>query len=146
MCGCWLLTIPGLILSIIGIRKEPKTNATIGLVLSAIGIIAFLLLGPLMLGILLPAVAHGTAAAKVAKTQAIVMQNQALLEDLQKSGEHPKHFEELAKQANIDKNHVHDPWGNQYHIVQTADKPAYVVSAGLDGKVGTPDDITPHSD
>jgi len=143
MCGCWLLTVPGLILSIIGIRKEPKTNATVGLVLSAIGIIAFLLLGPLILGLLLPAVKHGAAAAKVAKTQAIVMQHQALLEGLQKSGTHPKHFEELAKQANIDKDHVHDPWGNQYHIVQTAGKRAYVASAGLDGKIGTSDDVTP---
>ncbi len=146
MCGCWLFSIPGLILSIIGLKREPKTNAQLGLILSIIGIIEMLIAGPLMLAVMLPAFTHGYSTAKVLKTQHIVQMHQAALELHHANDSHPRDFEELVKSGDVHKNHALDPWGQPYHIVQTDSKPSYVVSSGPDKELGTEDDISPKSE
>ena len=143
LCGCWLLTIPGLILSIIGLRKEPKTYAIVGLVLSAVGILAFLLLGPLMLGILLPSLARANQQARIVITQNIVNMHQSAIQVYhEQHGSYPDSMEALVKTDFAHPDDLHDAWKQPLHLIHKESGEVIVVSSGPDKTIGTEDDLS----
>ena len=147
MCGLWLFTIPGLILSLIGLRKEPRTAATVGTVLGGIGILEFLILGPLMLGIFLPALAKAREHAQVTQTEEkihIIMS----ASDVYKSdnGKYPTSLEKLEKDKLVELKDTKDPWNNTFHFEGGGNTKPVITSSGRDGEFGTDDDLPKSKD
>ena len=67
-CGLWLFSIPGLIVSIVATQRGSSAKATTGVILGAIGVVMFLLVVPLLIGLLLPALAKARATAREVQT------------------------------------------------------------------------------
>ena len=142
-CGLWLFTIPGLIISLIGLRKEPKTAAITGSVLGGIGILEFLILGPLMLGILLPALARAQNMARETKTEShITLIHHASDAYHAKHNKYPKSFEKLQDGEYIDSESTMDAWDHQMTFEGGGKSSPIITSAGRDGEFGTDDDLT----
>ena len=144
-CGLWLLSIPGLVLSIIAMRRRRSGKAKAGVVLGAIGVFEFGLAVPLIMGLLLPSLATARHAALMEKNANQMSQiHKAMLEmaDTDSGGY-------LPVPGRIDKvkdpglpHHV-DPWGTPYRIDPgPAGKIAPVVkSDGPDRVPDTEDDL-----
>jgi competence protein ComGC len=141
-CGIWLFSIPGLILSMIGLRKEPRKAATAGAIIGGVGTIAFLFIAPLMLGIMLPAFATAVNAAKQAKTHVHILAVQngsdAYHADHQK---YPSSFNDLENGSYILHDSTQDAWGKQMQFKGGGDTKPTITSAGEDGEFGTEDDV-----
>jgi competence protein ComGC len=142
MCGLWLLTIPGLILSIIGLRKEPRTAATVGTIFGGIGIIEFILLGPLMLGILLPALASARDSAQKQITTNRIHAVQTASETFKAdNGEYPTSMDQLEEAKLLPPKEAKDSWDNGLKLVGGGETKPVVTSSGPDGEFGTEDDL-----
>lgn len=66
-CGLWLLSIPGLVLSLVAMKRHPSGKAKAGVVLGAIGVAMFILTAPLLIGLLLPSLTTAKRAALMEK-------------------------------------------------------------------------------
>jgi competence protein ComGC len=143
LCGFWLLTIPGLILSLIGLRKEPRTAAIAGSIFGGIGILEFLVLGPLLLGIFLPALAGAMEKAKEIKTVAIIqhIENASTLYKTD-NGTYPTSFNELEQGDFIMQEDTKDAWGHEFTFDGGGSTKPVIKSAGSDGEWGTEDDLS----
>jgi len=141
-CGLWLFSIPGLILSLIGLRKEPRTTAIVGTIFGGIGIIEFIILGPLMLGILLPALARARDSAKQMVTtshiQAIESASETFKAD---NGSYPTSLLELENSKLINPKVTKDAWENAIKLAGGGDTRPVITSAGKDGLFDTDDDL-----
>ena len=144
-CGLWLLSIPGLVLSLVAMKRHPSGKAKAGVVLGAIGVAEFILTVPLLIGLLLPSLATAEHAASVEKNANQMSQiHKAMLE---MADSEPGGY--LPVPGRIDKvkdpglpHHV-DPWGTPYRIDPgPAGKIAPVVkSDGPDRVPDTEDDL-----
>ena len=142
MCGLWLLTIPGLVLSIIGLRKEPRTAATVGTIFGGIGIIEFILLGPLMLGILLPSLASARDLAQEQKTTNRIHAVQTASETFKAdNGEYPTSMGQLEDAKILSSKETKDSWDNGLKFVGGGETEPVITSSGRDGEFGTEDDL-----
>ena len=142
LCGLWLFTIPGLIISLIGLRKEPKTAAITGSVLGGLGILEFLILGPLLLGLLLPAL--GTARARasdIATTKQIEFIQYAAEEYKTEKGTYPTSFAVLEEDSYIGPDQTKDAWDTELKFEGGGDTRPIITSAGRDKEFGTDDDL-----
>ena len=147
LCGFWLFTVPGFVLSLIGLRKEPRTAATVGSVLGGIGILEFLILGPLMLGIFLPAVARARDIAQEAQTLDRIHMVQAASETFKTdNGQYPTSMEELENAKLILPKDTEDPWDNALKFVGGGETEPVITSSGPDGEFGTEDDLPSQDD
>lgn len=147
LCGLWLLTLPGLIISLVGLRKEPRTTAIVGTVFGAIGIVEFLILGPLLLGLMLPALSKARESARDTVTRNRI--NQAETSSSIFHTEHnryPKSFEELEQSDYFLPSAKTDGWDNQMHFHGDGETPPTITSAGSDGVFDTEDDLTSDAD
>jgi competence protein ComGC len=142
LCGLWLLTIPGLIVSLVGLRKEPRTAAIAGTILGGIGVLQFLIFGPLMFGIMLPSLSTARENARESvtrsKIQEIHMGSTAYQAD---NGRHPNSFDELTNGEYISSDTTQDAWDNPMQFEGGGDSRPKVTSAGSDGVFDTEDDI-----
>jgi len=138
LCGLWVLTIPGVILSLIGLRKEPRTAATVGAIIGGVGMLIF----PLIVAILLPLISVTQGAANRARTyvhiNTLERGSDAYHADHQK---YPSSFEDLEKGAYITAESTQDAWGNQMQFSGGGDTKPTITSAGEDGTFGTVDDV-----
>lgn len=142
LCGFWLLTIPGLILSLIGLRKEPRTAAITGSVLGGLGILEFLILGPLLLGAFLPAVARAREYAAIgATTEQIKFIQYAAEEYKTEKGTYPTSFAALEKDSFIGPDRTKDKWDTEFKFEGGGDTRPIITSAGRDKEFGTDDDL-----
>ncbi len=144
LCGLWLFTIPGLIISLIGLRKEPKTAAITGSVLGGIGILEFLILGPLFLAIFLPAVARAQGAARITKTNSNIRFVHTASDMYHADhSQYPNSFDDLQDGYYIDRQSTKDAWDNPLKFEGGGKSSPVITSAGRDGEFGTDDDLTP---
>ena len=143
LCGLWLFTVPGLIISLIGLRKEPKTAAITGSVLGGIGILEFLLLGPLMLGIFLPALSSARFHAQKIKTDSQIRFIHSA-SDLYKNdhGQYPESLDKLTDGSYVDPASTIDAWDRKLKFEGGGNTQPEITSAGSDGEFGTEDDLT----
>ncbi len=141
--SCGLLGPVGLILSIIGMRKEPRGFAIAGLVLGIIGslwIVFILFFGGL--AIVMTALGLGAALA-VAGIVAAVGQNAISIVDAvhdhhEANGVIPATLDEL----NIAASERTDTWGNDFIYVPSGNEATFLlISAGPDGIPGNNDDL-----
>ena len=141
-CGLWLISIPGLILSLIGLRKEPRTAAITGTVLGGVGIIEFIIMVPLMIGILLPALASAKNSAELQITTTRIKKIQSASE-LYKldNGAYPKSIDEMVNEKLITPKETKDAWDNAVKLAGGGDTKPVITSAGKDGEFGTEDDL-----
>ena len=142
LCGFWLFSVPGLILSLIGLRKEPRKAATAGAIIGGIGTIAFLIIGPLVLGIMLPAFATASTRAREimvnAQIHGIHVGSDAYYGDHQS---YPTSFAELEDGSYITNELTIDPWDNQLQFEGGGKTKPVITSAGPDGEFNTDDDV-----
>lgn len=142
MCGLWLLTIPGLVLSIIGLRKEPRTAATVGTIFGGIGIIEFIIMGPLMLGILLPSLASARDSAQKQITTNRIHAVQTASETFKAdNGEYPTSMDQLENAKLLPPKETKDSWDNGLKLVGGGETKPVITSSGSDGEFGTEDDL-----
>ena len=139
LCGLWLLTIPGFILSLIGLRKEPRKAATAGAIIGGVGFFVF----PLLVAIMLPALATARTVAKRAITSDHMVNVQhgsdAYYADHQR---YPTSFDELESGSYIKHDQTMDSWGKTMQFEGGGDAKPVITSAGEDGEFGTQDDVT----
>ena len=142
LCGFWLLTIPGLILSLIGLRKEPRTAAIAGSVLGGVGIMEFLFIAPLMLGLLLPALSRAQMKAKEIHTNATIHLIEVASETYKiDNGKYPTSFAELEQSHIIVPDDTKDAWNHEMKFEGGGNTKPVITSAGVDGEFGTEDDL-----
>jgi len=144
-CGLWFLSIPGLVLSLVAMKRHPSGKAKAGVVLGAIGVAMFILTAPLLIGLLLPSLTTAKRAALMEKNANQMSQiHKAMLEMANSDS-----WGYLPVPGRIDKvkdpglpHHV-DPWGTPYRIDPgPAGKIAPVVkSDGPDRVPDTEDDL-----
>jgi competence protein ComGC len=138
LCGLWLLTIPGVILSLIGLRKEPRKAATTGTIIGGVGILIF----PLIVAILLPLVSIAQGAAKRATTYVHMHTIQSASDEYHADyKKYPSSFDDLEKGAYITSDSTQDAWGKQMQFKGSGDTKPTITSAGEDGAFGTVDDL-----
>jgi hypothetical protein len=146
LCGLWLLTIPGLIISLIGLRKEPRTAAIAGSVVGAIGVLEFLVMGPLVLAILLPAIGrareHSQEIVTISQIQ-VIEEACAVYKDAHQ--QYPTSLDVLVQGKYFDDEIANDHWGNQIRLEFNGDTPPVITSAGPDGIFDTEDDLPTNS-
>lgn len=145
-----IFSLPGLIISIIGTRKEPKTPAIIGVVLGSIGMLMGLLLIPLAIGLLLPALAKSRdLARKMQESRQIDQAHRGMLQygdsDAYKATEAAGKPHAAWNSENVKKDLGNDSWGNAYRVEGDGSTVPKINSAGPDGVHDTEDDITPDS-
>lgn len=142
LCGLWLLTIPGLIVSLVGLRKEPRAAAIVGTVLGAIGLLEFLIIGPLLIALLLPALSKAREDAREQMTRNKIQQVHTRSTAYQvDNGRYPKSFDELTKGEYISSDETKDSWDNPMQFEGGDDIRPEITSAGPDGVFDTEDDV-----
>ena len=153
-----LLSIFGLALSLIALRRQPRTAATIGAILGAVGLLAFVATLAFVLGSALPNLAEAREAAMRAQGLSQVMQiHRAVRDDVARRtprtggidaaairGFTTPETDELSPAAakRLGVAFV-DPWSNPFRITLSSTDPVFLVvsSDGPDGVAGTADDI-----
>ena len=144
-CGLWLFSIPGLIISIIATQRGRSAKAKAGVVLGAIGILEFLLVIPLLIGLLLPATARAREIAKqVKEANQLSMIHEAWLQtsESQPGGSMPLPGR-INRASHPELPHHEDSWGNAYRIEPGPGgaRDPVVSSDGPDRIPGTEDDL-----
>lgn len=138
LCGLWVLTIPGVILSLIGLRKEPRTAATAGAIIGGVGFLMF----PLIVAILLPLLSVTQGAANRARTYVHINAVQEASDRYRSDHQsYPTSFDELENGAYITDDFTQDAWGKQMQFSGGGDTKPTIASAGEDGTFGTADDV-----
>ena len=134
-----LLSLPGLIISLIALRREPKTLAIIGTVLGVLGLFTT----PFWIALLLPTISNTRESAKTQTAQSYMNLLKIESDHHQKTNKAwPKSIDDLdSKEVIIRK----DPWGNDVRFEGNGMNPPTISSAGPDGVHDTADDITPKS-
>ncbi len=143
-----VFSLPGLIFSIIGTRKEPRTAAIIGVVLGSIGMLFGLLLIPLSIGLLLPALSKARESARMVNESRQLDQIHKGMLLYSNSSEHDANEQagtphEAWKSESVKKQIGNDSWGNPYRVQGDGTTVPKINSAGPDGVHDTEDDITP---
>ena len=133
-----IFSLPGLIVSVLATRRQPRTAAVVGVAIGGVGVVLSLLWIPLMIGLLLPALAKARGVAQeVKETNQLSVMHQALLlhaaDDTDDQVQIPDDVQKM-----IEKN---DAWGNAYRIDQDGHEVPKISSAGPDGVHDTEDDI-----
>ena len=133
-----IFSLPGLIVSTLATRQQPRTAAVTGVVVGGVGVVLSLLWIPLMIGLLLPALSK-------ARSSAVQAQEMSRLSTIHKSMSIysadneknqlpiPAHVQDM-----VDRK---DAWGNTYRIEKDGRKIPKISSAGPDGVHDTEDDI-----
>ena len=147
--GCWLLTVPGLILSLIGLRKEPRTAAIAGTVFGGIGILEFIVLSPMILvssAFFLRPLEIARERAKITITtnqiHKLEMASDIYYDD---QGNYPFDFQDLLFHSNLideEESERNDAWGNAMKLNGGPNTRPKITSAGSDGIFDTEDDVT----
>ena len=147
-CGFWLLSIPGLIVSIVATQRGSSAKATAGVILGAIGVVMFLIIPPLLLGLTLPALAKARATAREVQTTNQLEQIHAAMVQSAKPIVHPTDPDgnpvtTVSPETHPALPYHTDPWGNPYRIDAGPDgkKNPVVKSDGPDQTPGTEDDL-----
>ena len=141
-CGFWVFTIPGLIFSLVGLQRQPRNAAITGTVLNGIGMVGFLIAGPLLLGMFLPALATARAAAREVRTAAHISQVHSAAEVYHLDhGQYPTSMKPLTSGAYIGPDMAKDAWGNDMQFRANGENPPTITSPGSDGAFGTDDDL-----
>ena len=143
-----IFALPGLIVSIIGMRKEPKTAALIGVIVGSIGMLMSVLLIPLVIGLMLPALDDAREQARIASEQGNINRMHKALNDYAASDEHAENQAAGTPHAawdgdNVRKKYGPDSWGTPYRVEGDGTTVPTIKSAGPDGTHDTKDDITP---
>ena len=146
-CGLPLLTIPGLIVSLVGLRREPKTAAIVGTVFGAVGLVGFIPSAGLMVGIMLPALSKAREMARETQTtQHMQQMHNAMRMYKVDHGSYPDSFTSLHQGSYISTNTPKDYWENKMRFEHSENNPPQIRSAGADGTFDTEDDLKSHSD
>ncbi|MGP1309769.1 MAG: hypothetical protein ACTS27_06195 [Phycisphaerales bacterium] len=141
-----LLSLAGLILSIIGLSKRPKGLAVTGTILGIIGLagflIVFLLIGVAVIAFVPLMIAVAALAGPEIETaveQAILHQQVAAY--VQETGSLPT---DLSQVPQIDEGLMTDPWDTPYklEVIDPGAEEYLIRSAGPDKVFDTEDDIT----
>ncbi|MCP4833185.1 MAG: DUF4190 domain-containing protein [Phycisphaera sp.] len=145
-CGLWLFSIPGLIVSIIATQRGRSAKAKAGVVLGAIGIVEFLMVVPLLLGLLLPTLAKARDSArqvKEANQLAQIHKAFKVFAETERLGGSMPLPGRINRASHPELPHHEDSWGNAYRIEPGpggAQDPV-VSSDGPDQTPGTEDDL-----
>ena len=147
-CGFWLFSIPGLIVSIVATQRGSSGKATAGVILGAIGVVMFLIIPPLLLGLTLPALAKARATAREVQTTSQLQQIHAAMPQSGQPFLHPTDSDgnpvtTVSPETHPALPHHTDPWGNPYRIDAGPDGKTdpVVKSDGPDQTPGTEDDL-----
>lgn len=127
-----VFSVPGLVVSLIAMRRRPRGAATAGVVVGSIASFLALLLIPLLLGMLLPALSQ-------ARVEAEKVRLNRLHQTLSTPG------------ANLDPEGVrtsigNDSWNTPYQVRGDGTSVPKISSAGPDRFHGTEDDVHPDAD
>ncbi len=148
--SCGILCPIGLILSLLGLRKEPRGFALAGVILGGLGciwgVIAFFLGGLALVVGCGGALCGGVAPHIVTNVRMNMLAND--VEKFQeKNGRMPDSVAEAVSARKRDRGEGKDAWGRAFRIEVGDNGHFSIVSDGPDGQPGTPDDIrTSHSD
>lgn len=129
-----VLAITGVVLSSIGLRREPRGLAIAGLVLGIIGLLSSVI----SLAIFLPAIEQARYnAVQIRSVQSI---ERAIGDHHRATGNWPTSIDDLRPHVR-DPNLLLDPHGNQWRLEpQSAPGEFKLISSGRDGTFGTADD------
>jgi len=137
--SCGLLSPIGLILSIIGMRKEPKGLAIAGLILGILGTIGTIIIfGFFGLGAILAILGVAAAAGQIEASFEMPRIASEIESYEQTNGSPPPDLSVLT----LDQDTLEDHWDNTYRYTVRDDGTWMLSSDGEDGVQGTPDDIT----
>ena len=143
VCTVGILCPVGLIISLFGLRKEPRGFAIAGAIIGLIGSIGMIFLA--IFGVLATILAMAGIAAAVEYSAPYintVADGASLYHQVelykQNKGSLPKSIEDLE----VDASAKIDGWGNQYRYQLNPDGSFTIISDGPDRKKGTLDDIS----
>ena len=139
---CGISGMAGAIISAAALRQKPRAFAIAGVV---VGLLQLCILTPLMLGLLLPALAKARESARETKVELDLMRYQLAIESMRSSGIVPSDPESIRLRAGAPPDEalpVTDPWGNPWRVSTDPESGhARIESAGRDGLFDTDDDI-----
>lgn len=143
VCTVGILCPIGFVLSLIGLRKEPRGFAIAGAIIGGIGSIGLVVMALLGFLATLLAMAGITAAVKFTAPYINTVADGASLYHQvelykQAKGKLPATIDELE----VDSSAKIDGWGNQYRYQLNPDGSFTILSDGPDSKKGTLDDIS----
>jgi len=134
-----VFSLPGLIVSIIATRREPRTAAVAGVITGGIGTLFGLLIIPLLIGLLLPALSKAREQAReITELRKVTMVQKGLLAQSDEIKPTPSVAHQMLGET--------DSWGNPYRVEADGSAVPKISSAGPDGAHGTDDDIHPVAD
>jgi hypothetical protein len=138
---CGLLSLPGLILSLIALRKAPRGPALIGVGVGVVGTVVAIVFGLAFVTTLLGMQAVGGIVAKTVQTTQLLKDSRVIIERARTTSGSVPTVEEGSALLGAQR----DGWGTP--LVYELDATGYIVrSAGMDQVLSTPDDLTLDAD
>jgi type II secretory pathway pseudopilin PulG len=114
----------------------------VGTIFGGIGIIEFIIMGPLMLGILLPALTSARDSALIQITTNRIHAVQSASETFKAdNGEYPTSMDQLENAKLLRPKETKDSWDNGLKFVGGGETEPVITSSGCDGEFGTEDDL-----
>lgn len=143
---CGISGMAGAIISAAALRQKPRAFAIAGVI---VGLMQLCILTPLMLGLLLPALARARENARAIKVELDLMRYQMAIESMRSGGIVPSDPESIRLRAGAPADEAlpaADPWGNAWRVtVDPESGHARIESAGRDGIFDTGDDVKPRA-
>ncbi|MBC8870204.1 MAG: hypothetical protein H8E44_12345 [Planctomycetes bacterium] len=145
LCGllCGVMFPIGFVVSLIGLRQQPKGFAIAGTIIGAVGTLLILMVLLIYGAMIATCIGFGAAAAKpVIDTQTAISEAETKIDEYQmENGELPD--EETGNQLIAD---ITDGWDRTLRYEPTGDGDYVIRSAGMDGTFDTLDDSTSADD
>ena len=139
---CGISGMAGAIISAAALRQKPRALAIAGVI---VGLLQLCILTPLMLALLLPALAKARESARETKVQLDLMRYQLAIESMRSGGVVPSDPESIRLRAGAPPGEAlppTDPWGNPWRVsLDPGSGQARIESAGRDGLFDTGDDV-----
>jgi hypothetical protein len=139
---CGIAGMAGAIISAAALRQKPRTLAIAGVI---VGLLQLCILTPLMLGLLLPALAKARENARAIKVELDLMRYQMAIESMRSGGVVPSDPESIRMRAGAPADEAlpaTDPWGNAWRVtIDPESGHARIESAGRDGIFDSEDDV-----
>lgn len=147
--SCGLISPVGLVMSLVGLRREPRGLAIAGVVIGLIGSIwLFIALAFGLFAAILAAIGIGAAAtavnsmADIERTErTLASVRQAVVEYEADAGK-PAYAVELLEPTFLTRSDMYDSWGRALEFSLTPENQYLVRSLGPDGAANTEDDVT----
>jgi Type II secretion system (T2SS), protein G len=141
LCSGGMLSVVGLVLSIVAVFRRPRGFAIAGIILGVLGVMwiaaIMLIVGASVLMAVVLGLVEGRGALETAVDSWQI--KDAIIQYEEDNGALPT---DLSEVSGIEAERLEDRWGRPYHVtIDTKNRQLEVVSDGPDGQAGTDDDV-----